>query len=149
MKKTLLIGSQVAIVLIGIVIFYGLIRFPATEGRARNLDLISIYTDPLIMFVYTISLVFFFGLYKIFQFLGQLGNDTTHYPTAARYLKTIKFCGLVLIGSIVLVAVYISTFHHADDDPAGFLSLCIVATMIFGGFTFAAAKFEKLFSAKI
>jgi hypothetical protein len=35
-------------------------------------------------------------------------------------------------------------FHHKDDDPAGFLSMCIVATFITIAVATAVAVLEKI-----
>ena len=47
MKKSSTIFLQAVIVLIGIAALAIMIRFPQTEGRAANLDLFSIYADPM------------------------------------------------------------------------------------------------------
>jgi hypothetical protein len=59
MKSVSVVFLQAVIVLIGIVAMAILLYFPTTEGRATNLDLISIYTDPLILYVYVASIAFF------------------------------------------------------------------------------------------
>ncbi|KKQ07364.1 MAG: hypothetical protein US19_C0048G0011, partial [Candidatus Daviesbacteria bacterium GW2011_GWB1_36_5] len=46
MKKGSTLFLKVVICLIAIGALAGMIWFPQTEGRAANLDLISIYTDP-------------------------------------------------------------------------------------------------------
>lgn len=50
MKGTLIALPQLVIVLIGVVALVFLIWFPLTEGRATNLDLISIYSDTFILY---------------------------------------------------------------------------------------------------
>ena len=55
MKKSSTIFLQVVIVLIGIVALAIMTRFPLTEGRAVNLDLFSIYSDPFIIYGYVVS----------------------------------------------------------------------------------------------
>ena len=59
MKKGSTIFLRVVIVLIGIVALAIMIRFPLTEGRAVNLDLFSIYSDPFIIYGYVVSIAFF------------------------------------------------------------------------------------------
>ena len=44
----------------------------------------------------------------------------------------------------MLAGLYIKLFHHKDDDPAGFLAICIVTTFVSIVFATAAAIFEKL-----
>ena len=43
-----------------------------------------------------------------------------------------------------MAALYIRIFHAKDDDPAGFIAICIVATFISIVIATAAAVFEKL-----
>ena len=50
--------------------------FHQLEGRAANLDLISIYMDPLIIYTYIGTIPFFFSLYQVFKLLGYVeGNE--------------------------------------------------------------------------
>ena len=58
MKRISTIFLQVVIVLVGIVVLAILIRVPQTEGRAKNLDLFSIYADPFILYGYAASVPF-------------------------------------------------------------------------------------------
>ena len=58
MKKNSIIFLQAVIVLIGMVALAILVRMPLTEGRAANLDLVNIYTDPLILYGYAASIAF-------------------------------------------------------------------------------------------
>ena len=39
---------------------------------------------------------------------------------------------------------YVRIFHHKDDDPAGFLAMCIVTTFVSIVVATAAAIFEKI-----
>ena len=51
MKRGSTLFLKVVILLIAIGVLAGMIWFPQTEGRATNLDLISIYTDPFIIYM--------------------------------------------------------------------------------------------------
>jgi len=44
---------------------------------------------------------------------------------------------------IVFGALYIRSFHHSDDDPAGFLALSMILTLLFSAIGTAAFVFEK------
>jgi len=112
-----------------------MIRFPSTEGRAENLDMFSIYFDPFILYAYAASIPFFIALYKAFKLLGYIGQNKAFSLNSARTLKSIKYCAIVLDVLIVTAGIYIRIFHNKDDDPAGFLAMCIVTT--------AGAVFEK------
>ena len=69
MKRIPTLFLQAAIVLIGLVVLAALIGLPLTEGRAKNLDLLSVYADPFILYGYTASIAFFVALYKAFKLL--------------------------------------------------------------------------------
>lgn len=144
MKRTSIIFLQIVIVLIGIIALAIMIRLPLTEGRAANLNLFSIYADPFILYGYAASIAFFIALYKAFRLLGYIGHNKVFSLQSVRSLRSIKYCAIVLSVLIAAAAVYISMFHHKDDDPAGFLAICIVTT--FGSIIVAtaAAIIEKI-----
>lgn len=144
MKRTSTLFLQAVIVLIGIVALALLIRLPLTEGRAANLDLFSIYTDPFILYGYAASIAFFIALYKAFKLLGYIGQNKVFSSPSVKALKSIKYCAIVLSILIVLAGIYIRLFHNKDDDPAGFLAICIVTTFVSIVVATAAAIFEKL-----
>lgn len=144
MKRISILFLQAVLVLIGIVALVILIRFPLTEGRAANLDLFHIYADPLILYAYAASIVFFVGLYKAFKLLGYIGQNKAFSPNAVNTLKSIKYCALILSASIVLAGVFIKFSHDKEDDPAGFIAMCIVTTFASIVVATAAAIFEKI-----
>lgn len=144
MKRTSTIFLQAVIVLIGIVAFAILIRFPLTEGRAANLNLYSIYSDPFILYAYAASIAFFVGLYKTFRLLGYIGQNKVFSSESVGALKSIKYCAIALSILIVAAGLYIKISHHEDDDPAGFLAMCIVTTFVSIVIATAAAIFEKI-----
>lgn len=130
MKRISIVFLQVVIVLIGIGTLYLMIRFPLTEGRATNLDLFSIYLDPFILYGYASSIAFFVALYKAFKLLGYIKQNKLFSATAVRTLRSIKHCAITLSILIAMAGLYISIFHNKEDDPAGFLAMCIVTTFI-------------------
>jgi hypothetical protein len=144
MKRISIIFLQAVIVLIGIVALAILIRFPLIEGRAANLDLFSIYFDPFILYGYATSIAFFVALYKAFKLLGYIGQNKVFSSNAVKTLKSIKYCAIVLSVLIVAAALYIRTSHNKEDDPAGFLAICIVTTFVSVVVATAAAIFEKI-----
>ena len=144
MKRISTIFLQAVIVLIGIVALAILIRFPLTEGRAANLDLFSIYSDPFILYGYAASIAFFVALYKAFKLLGYIGQNKVFSSNAVGTLKSIKYCAIVLSILIVAAGLYIRVSHNKDDDPAGFLAICIVTTFVSIVVATAAAIFEKI-----
>ena len=143
MKQNSTTFLQGVIVLIGIVALAIMIRFPLTEGRAENLDLFNIYSDPFILYGYAASIPFFIALYKAFKLLGYIGQNKAFSLNSVRTLSSIKYCAIVLSIFIVMAGLYIRIFHNKDDDPAGFLAMCIVTTFVSIIVATAAAVFEK------
>jgi len=144
MKRISTVFLQTVIVLIGIGALAILLWFPLTEGRAANLDLFHIYFDPFILYGYATSVAFFVALYKTFKLLGYIGQNKVFSSNSVKTLKSIKYCAIVLGVLIVLAGIYIRLFHSKEDDPAGFLAICIVTTFISIVVATVAAIFEKL-----
>lgn len=144
MKRISTVFLQAVIVLIGIVVLAALIWLPSTEGRAANLDLLNIYTDPFILYGYAASIAFFVALYKAFKLLGYIGQNKVFSSSSVGALKSIKYCAIVLSILIVTAGLYIKMSHHKDDDPAGFIAICIVTTFASIVVATAAAIFEKI-----
>ena len=144
MKKISTLFLQAVIVLIGIIALAILIRVPLTEGRATNLDLLSIYADSFILYGYAASIAFFVALYKAFKLLGYIGQNKVFSSNFVGALKSIKYCAIVLSILIVTAGLYIRIFHNKEDDPAGFLAICIVTTFVSIVVATAAAIFEKI-----
>src|ERR1041385_2879286 len=92
MKRIPTAFLQGVIVLIGIVALTVLIWVPQAEGRAANLDLLGIYSDPFILYGYAASSAFFVGLYKAFRLLGYIGQNKIFSPNSVASLKSIKYC---------------------------------------------------------
>ena len=143
MKRFLITVLQVLIVLIAIITLFFLIRFPMTEGRAQNLDLVNIYTDPFILYGYVVSLAFFVGLYQAFRFLGNIRENKLFTLGSLRRLRLMKNCAIVLSVSTVMAGLYIMKSHHKEDDPAGFLGMCLITTFILTVFAVAMFFWEK------
>ncbi|MBI4225336.1 MAG: DUF2975 domain-containing protein [Candidatus Sungbacteria bacterium] len=145
MKKSSTVFLQAVIVLIGIVALAIMIRFPLTEGRAANLDLFRIYADPFIIYGYLASIAFFVALYQAFTLLGYIRQNKVFSLESVKSLRNIKYCAIVLSCLIAAAALYIrvSFNGNADDDPAGFIAVSIVATFISIVIATAAAVFER------
>ncbi|GHO81687.1 membrane protein [Ktedonobacter sp. SOSP1-85] len=144
MKKGSTLFLRLVICLIAIGVLAGMIWFPQTEGRATNLDLISIYTDPFIIYIYIASISFFVGLYQAFKLLHFIDANKAFSQDAVHTIKTMKFASLSLIGFIALAVFYIRFFVHGDDS-AGPTMLGICMAFAFGVIATAAGVFQKLF----
>ena len=130
--------------LIGIVALAIMIRFPSIEGRAENLDLFSIYSDPFILYGYAASIPFFIALYKAFRLLGYIGHNKAFSLNSVRALSSIKYCAIILSIFIAMAGLYVRIFHDKDDDPVGFLAMCIVTIFVSLVVATGVAVFEKI-----
>jgi hypothetical protein len=144
LKKSSTLFLKIVLILIAVVVFAGLIWFPQTEGRATNLDLISIYTDPFIIYIYIGSIPFFVGLYQAFKLLNYIDRNKAFSQGAVNTLKNMKFASLALIVFIVLALLYIHLNAHGDDDPAGPTAIGIVVSFAVAVIATAAGVFQKL-----
>ena len=144
MKKGSTLFLQGVVLLIGMVAMVSMIYFPLTEGRAANLDLFHIYADPFILYGYAASIPFFIALFKSFKLLGYIGQNKAFSLNSLNTLRSIKYCAILLSILIVLAGLYIKLFHAKDDDPAGFLALCFVATVISLAVAAGSSVFEKI-----
>jgi hypothetical protein len=84
MKRGSTLFLRLIIVLIAIVVLAWMIVFPQLERRATNLDLISIYRDPLIIYGYIASIPFFVALFQAFKLLGYVEKNRVFSQTAVR-----------------------------------------------------------------
>ncbi len=144
MKHSATVFLKCVIVLTAILALIGLLRFPQTEGRAAHLDLLSIYANPFILYIYIGSIPFFGGLYQAFKLLGLIEDNKAFSPRAIIALRNIKFASLSLIGFITLAELYIRFAAHGDDS-AGPTMLGIIVCLVVGVIATVAAVFQKLF----
>ena len=143
LKRGSTVFLKVVLLLIAIVVLAGMIRFPQTEGRATNLDLISIYADPLIIYGYLASIPFFVALYQAVKLLGYVDVNNIFSQPAVKAVRNIKYCAIIIGGFIILGVLYIRLFVNGDD-PAGPTALGIVTTFASIVIATAAAIFERL-----
>jgi cytochrome bd-type quinol oxidase subunit 2 len=96
------------------------------------------------LYGYAASIAFFVALYKVFKLLGYIGQNKVFSSNSVKTLKSIKHCAIVLSILIVTAGIYIRIAHNKEDDPAGFLAICIVTTFVSIIVATAAAIFEKI-----
>src|SRR3989344_6616066 len=126
-KRGSTIFLQIIIVLIGIAALAIMIRFPLTEGRAANLDLLSIYADPFILYGYLVSIAFFVALYQAFKLLGYIGKNRVFSQASVNTLRTIKYCATILIGFFVGSEGYIFIVSRkVEEDIAGGVMMGVI-----------------------
>ena len=143
MKKGSTLFLKFVMCLIAIVALTWLIWFPQLEGRAANLDLISIYKDPLIIYTFIGSIPFFVGLYQGFKLLGYIDSDKVFSQLSVNAVGKIKYCAIAFSGFIMLGILYIRLFVQGDD-PAGVTGLSIVTIFASIVIATAAAVFQSL-----
>ncbi len=142
MKKASILFLEAVIILIAIGVLIWIIWFPQLEGRATNLDLISIYKDPLIIYGYITSIPFFVGFYQVFKLLGYIDSNKVFSQSSVIAVRNIKYCAITISGLIVLGILYIRLFVRGDD-PAGVTALGIFTTFASMVIATAAAAFQK------
>lgn len=142
-KQSSTLFLKLVISLIGIVTLAGLIWFPQTEGRAANLDLFSIYADPLIIYGFLASIPFFVALYQGFKLLGYVDKNQVFSEAAVKAVRNIKYCAIALSGFIVIGLLYIRLFVHGEDT-AGPTALVMFMTFACIVIATAAAVFERV-----
>ena len=143
MKRTSTLFLKVVILLIAVIALAIMIRFPQTEGRAANLDLISIYTDPLIIYMYIASIPFFAALYQAIKLLSFVDKNKIFSQAAVKAVRNIKYCAMAVIGFIVVGEAFLILSANGDD-VAGAVALGIYTTFATIVITTAIAIFERL-----
>lgn len=134
---------KVVIFVVTIVTLLGLVWFPQLEGRAANLDLVSIYKDPFIIYIYVASVPFFVGLFQAVKLLNLIDTAKAISQSGVNALKNMKVASLCLIGFIAGAELYINLFAHGDD-AAGPTMLGIFMALAFGVVATAASVFQRL-----
>lgn len=147
MKQSSTLFLKVILCLVAVGALVSLVWFPQTEGRATNLDLIGIYSDPLIIYSFIASIPFFVGLYQAFKLLNLIDANKAFSQAAVNTLRNMKLTCLSVIGFIALGLLYIRFFAPlgVDDDPAGPTMLGIVVSLAFGAIATAIGVIQKLF----
>lgn len=143
MKKISILFLQGVIMLAGIVALFIMLRFPLTEGRARDLDLFRIYFDPFILYGYASSIAFFVALFKALRLLGYIRQNNLFSLKSVRALRSIKYCAIIMSISMAVAGLYVKLFHNKEDDPAGFLAMSILITFLSVAVATAVAVLEK------
>jgi hypothetical protein len=123
-----------------------LIWFPRVEGRATNLDLISIYSDPFIIYIYLSSIPFFLAIRQAYKLLGYIENDKTFSQGFVDAIKTIKYCGIIAIACVMAAQAYLFIVQHSkSDDIAGGVMSGFIILFVSTVVTAAAELFQKIF----
>jgi hypothetical protein len=121
-----------------------LIIFPQTEGRAKDLDLISIYSDPFILYFFIASTPFFLALFQAFKLLGYVDKNKIFTLAAIKAVRNIKYCALAIICFLVSAILFIRVMAPQGEDTAGPTMLGLIAIFISVVVATGAAVFQKL-----
>lgn len=144
MKRSATLFLKVVILLIAIGVFAGMIRFPQTEGRAANLDLISIYTDPFIIYLYIASVPFFTGLYQAFKLLGLVDKNKIFSEDSVKAVRNIKYAAIAFLVFMIGALLNIFVMSKAtNDDGAGAMMVGFIIIVASAVIATAAAVFQK------
>ena len=149
MKRSSTVFLQVVVILIGIGALTFLLWEPLVEGRNVNATLFEVYfRDPFLAWAYSASIAFFVALYQAFRLLTYIGRNEVFSQRSVQALGTIKYCGLIIVGFILLAEAYLFIVRPGDDIAGG------VAMGIFIAFfsviiATAAAVFEKLLQSAV
>lgn len=148
MKKGSTLFLKIVIGLIAIVALILLIWFPQLEGRAVNLDLLSVYLDPVIIYGYLGSIPFFAALYQGFRLLGYVDGNKVFTQASVNAVRNIKYCAMALSAFIVVGILYIMFFVRGEDS-AGATAMGIVSTFACIVVATAAAVFQRLLQSAV
>lgn len=145
MKHGSTLFLKTIIVLSAVFAITSMIYFPPTEGRAANLDLVSIYTDPFIIYLYIASIPFFIALYQAFKLLGYVEKSKLFSLASVKAVRNIKYCVVAFMGFIIGALIFISIMARmTGDDSAGAVALGLVTIFASGVIATIAAVFQKL-----
>lgn len=145
MKRSSTLFLKVVIVLIAVGALTGIIRLPQTEGRAANLDLISIYKDPFIIYLYIASIPFFTALYQASKLLGYIEKNKIFSQASVKAVRNIKYCAIALVGFMAVAVSYIFVMAKAtNDDGAGAIVVGLVTIFASSVIATSAAVFQKI-----
>lgn len=143
MKRSSTLFLQIVIVLIGMGALALMLTEPHFEGRNAHATPFEIYfKDPFLAYAYIASIPFFVALYQAFRVLAHVRNDATFSPATVKAVRTIKYCGMAIVG-FVAVSVFFMMFDDGDDRPAGVMMRLLIAfpSIVV---TAAAAMFERI-----
>jgi hypothetical protein len=136
---------KLVILLIAIGALAGMIRFPQLEGRAINLDLLSVYTDPFIIYAYIASIPFFVALYQVFKLLSYMDRNKIFSQVSVNAVSNIKYCAITIIGFILGAEAFLFIVERSkSDDIAGGVATGIFITFISIIIATSAAIFQRL-----
>jgi hypothetical protein len=150
MRKGSTIFLQVVITLIGIGSLALLLWEPHVEGRNAHATLFQIYfNDPFLAYAYSGSIAFFVALYHAFKLLGHVGRGEVFSQRSVKALRTIKYCGMTLVGFLAGAEAYFVIVRRSQDDIAGGVMMGLVLIFASVVVATAAAVFERILQSAV
>lgn len=143
MKRGSTLFLKIVLILVATIALVLMLWMPQLEGRATNLDLLSIYLDPFIIYTYIASIPFFACFYQAFKLLGYIEKNQAFSHSAAKSLGSIKYSALTFTCLVVFAQIWV-VMGHDGDDSSGALALGMVVTFCGIVVTTAAAVFQRL-----
>ncbi|MGE3912509.1 MAG: DUF2975 domain-containing protein [Chloroflexota bacterium] len=143
MKRGSTLFLKLIVLLIALFVLAWMIVFPQLEGRAANLDLVSIYTDPLIIYGYVASIPFFVALFQALKLLGYVERDTIFSQAAVQSVAIVKYCAVAIVMCIIGAILYIWLLVQGEDitGPTMMGFVTIFASVVIAT---AAGVFQRL-----
>ncbi|KND52118.1 MAG: putative membrane protein [Parcubacteria bacterium C7867-003] len=144
MNKTTVTILKVGVVVMGIFVLVFMLWEPHLEGRNVNSTFFEVYfKDPFLAYAYIASVAFFVALYQTFKLLGNVGENKIFTPESLKSLRTIKYCGRVLLAFVLGFMGYLFIVRP-EEDIAGGVFMCLIAVVVSGGIATVASRFEKV-----
>jgi ABC-type transport system involved in cytochrome c biogenesis permease subunit len=78
-----------------------------------------------------------------FKLLRYIGQSQLYSLDAIAVVTNIRYCVIVFSIFTFTAGVLILIFHDKEDDPAGFISLCIITILLSILVAIMASLFEK------
>jgi hypothetical protein len=152
MRRGSTLFLKLIILFLAAVVLTWMVVFPRSEGVAANLDLLSIYTNPFVLYLYITWMPFFVALYQAIKLLGFVENNTIFSQTAVKAVRNIKYCAIAFIGFVSAAISYIfvmAKVKSGDDDPTGFIAMGLVLIFASSVMATAAAVFQRLLQSAV
>ncbi|HWA93218.1 MAG TPA: DUF2975 domain-containing protein [Terracidiphilus sp.] len=150
MRKGSTIFLRAVIVLVGIGAAALLLWEPHIEGRNAHATAFQIYFhDPFLAYMYTGSIAFFVALYQAFTLLGHVGRGEVFSQRSVKALRTIKYCGMTIVGFLLGAEAYFMIVRRSQDDIAGGVMMGLVLIFVSLVVATAAAVFERILQSAV
>src|SRR5690606_5120170 len=108
-------------------------------------DLVSIYKDPFIIYIYIASIPFFVALYQAFKLLGYINKNKVFTQVSVNAVRNIKYCATAIVAFIMAAEVYLFVVQRSkSDDIAGGVMMGLFIIFVSAVIATAAAVFQKL-----